>query len=161
MTSHKANIVVGTLMALIVIVVFAMVIYFGWSAFSGISTDVIADLTENSSIQIVQDVETRYPSVFDGLFMLVFLGMWAFVIVAAFMSDAHPMLFGFSLLLIVFVLIIAAMLANGFEETFMDESFAGVTASFPMSFWVVTHLLQMTLAITATVILALMGKNKL
>ena len=154
------TIVLDIIIVLIVAVIFSMVVFFGWQMFTELKTDVRADLSSNESQQVIDDVEARYPSVFDALFVLIFLGMWAAGFIASLMSDQHPVIFGFMMLLMVFVLIIAAIFGNYYEETFQDADVSTVAQSFPMTNWIMTHLLLVTIGMVVTIMLGLMGKNR-
>lgn len=161
LTSRKGNVVIDVIVFVLVLVVVSMVTIFGWQAFTEVNDDIQADVTLNESKQAMQEVETRYPSVMDGLFMLIFLGMWAAGVVSALMSDQHPAIFGFMMLIIVFVIIAAAMFANYFEETYEDPELNTLVQDFPMTNWVMTHLLELTIVVALSIVLALMGKNRL
>ena len=60
----------------------------------------------------------------------------------------------------VFVLIIAAIFGNYYEETFQDADVSTVAQSFPMTNWIMTHLLLVTIGMVVTIMLGLMGKNR-
>jgi len=156
----QSNIMMDTIVVLIVAVVFGMVVFFGWQMFTELKTDMRADLDLNESKEVIDEIESRYPSVFDGLFIFIFMGLWAAGFVAGIMSEQHPALFGFMMLIMVFVLIVAAILGNYFEETFEDAELLAISSSFPMTMWVMTHLLTITIGVVVTIILGLMGKNK-
>lgn len=145
---------------LIVVSVFGMVSMLGYQALQGASSDITADLDLNESITMVQDTQTRYPALLDSLLVFVFVGLWAAGIVAAVMSDAHPMVFGFVMLLMVFLVIVAGILGNYFEETYQDSELSSITTSFPMTNFILTHNMQLTVAIVISIALALMGKNR-
>lgn len=157
---RKGNIVMDIIVFLIVIVIFSMVVLFGWQAFSEVNTDIQNDLQLNESIAAMEEVETRYPSVFDGLFMLIFLGFWAAGIISAMMSEQHPVIFGFMMIAVIFVLIASAMLANYFEETYQNEELNTLTDDFPMTNWVMIHLLELTIAMALSIVFALLAKRK-
>lgn len=157
---QEGVIVFDLIVLVIVLMVFAMVALFGWQAFSELNPTLQNDLTLNESKETLNQVDTRYPSVMDGIILFIFLGMWAAAIVAALMSDQHPLLFGFMMILVVFVLIASAMIANYFEETYQDEELSALTGSFPKLNWIMTHLMELTLIVALSVILALLGKNR-
>lgn len=157
----KANVVMDSIVFVIVILVFSLITFFSWTAFDDIKTDVYNDITLNESKETITEVETRYPSVFDGLIVFVLLGMWAFGIVSAVIREDHPVLFGFMMILLVFVIIAAAMLGNFYEELFQDSLLAGITDSFPASNWILTHILELSIVVGLSILLVLLGKNRL
>lgn len=144
----------------VALLIISFVVMFGYQIFREFGTDIQNDLANhNESVDFYQEIETRYPSTFDALIMLILFGLWAVGIAAAYMSDQHPMVFGFMMLVIVFILIAGAMFANYYEEFFGDALYSGLTASFPMANWALTHLLEITIMVSLSIVLALMGKN--
>lgn len=161
MTSFKTgNVVIDMIMFIIVVVVFAMVFIFGWAAFKDISTDVSNDLDLQEAKDTITEVETRYPYVMDGLLLFVMLGMWVAGMVAALVRDEHPAIFGFTMILIAFVLIAGAILANYFEETFEDEELNTLMTSYPKTNWVITHLMEITVMVAVSIAIALYAKRR-
>jgi len=124
--SSKANIVLNSIMFIIVIVCMSLVSLFIWVAWNELSEDMKADVDVTEADEIIDDVTNRYPSMIDGLVMLIFLGMW---------------IFGLMMILVVFVVIAGMMLGNFYEELFEDEELSTIGADFPVTHWILTHLL--------------------
>lgn len=141
MISSKANIVLNSIMFIIVIVCMSLVSLFIWVAWNELSEDMKADVDVTEADEIIDDVTNRYPSMIDGLVMLIFLGMWIFGVAASYFSESHPFLFGLMMILVVFVVIAGMMLGNFYEELFEDEELSTIGADFPVTHWILTHLL--------------------
>jgi len=139
--SSKANIVLNSIMFIIVIVCMSLVSLFIWVAWNELSEDMKADVDVTEADEIIDDVTNRYPSMIDGLVMLIFLGMWIFGVAASYFSESHPFLFGLMMILVVFVVIAGMMLGNFYEELFEDEELSTIGADFPVTHWILTHLL--------------------
>ena len=157
----RANVVINSIMFIIVIVVMSLVSLFIWKAWTELAPDMIEDINSTQGEEIINDVTNRYPSMIDGLVMLIFLGMWIFGVAASYFSDDHPFLFGMMMILVVFVIIAGMMLGNFYEELFQDQELSTVAASFPTTHWVLTHL--MIIGIVMAVSMALFyfgGKGK-
>jgi len=137
----KGNIVMNSIMFIIVIVVMGLVSLFIWVAWDELADDIKEDVDVAEADEIVDEVTDRYPSMIDGLILLIFLGMWIFGVAASYFSESHPFLFGLMMILIVFVIIAGAMLSNFYEELFEDEELSTVGAEFPVTHWILTHLL--------------------
>lgn len=157
---NKKGFMMETIYFLIVALVLGMVTFFGWQSFSNINDDMTDDLELNESIEIINDVEARYPSTFDALFIFVFVGLWVAAIFSALVSEMHPIIFGFMMFIMIFILICSAIFANYFEETFQDAELSSISADFPMTTFAMNHLLEVTIGVVVTVMLALLGKNK-
>jgi len=141
LTSHKANIVLNSIMFIIVIVCMSFISLFIWVAWQELSEDIKSDVNVAEADEIIDDVTNRYPPMIDGLVMLIFLGMWIFGVAASYFSEQHPFLFGLMFILVVFVVIAGMMLGNFYEELFQDEELSTIGADFPVTHWILTHLL--------------------
>jgi len=149
------------LMFVIVIVVVSFIFLFTWEAFDGVSQDIKVDLAgNNESVAAIEEVENRYPPVFDSLILVVFLGFWAAGIISAWMSDEHPMLFAFMMILLIFVVIAAAMLGNFYEEIFTSGDLSTIPDTFPITNWIMSNLLIVTISIGLSILLAYIAKNQ-
>ncbi|MBD3253125.1 hypothetical protein GF386_05310 [Candidatus Pacearchaeota archaeon] len=160
--SKRGNAVIDTILFLLVMVVFGMVVLIGYQFFGDINTDIQAnnDLT-NSSKDISADLYDRYPSFFDGLFLFLLILLWGFVIVASFMIDSHPIFFIFAVVLLVFVLFIGGALSNFWDDLATDDDFAGLSANFPITNWILDNLIVVVAVIGLSVIIALYGKSRM
>jgi len=157
----KGNAVLDSLMVLIMITVFSLMVFFGYQMFSDLNTDLQADgdLSTDAK-EKVQATYDAYPTLFDGLFVLAMVLLWALVIVASFMIDAHPIFFVFTIVLLVFVLYVGAEMSNMFNEITTDADLNAYRTSFPMTVYLMEHLVVLICVIGASVLLALYGKSK-
>lgn len=137
----KGNVVINSIMFIIVIVVMSLLSMFIWKAWTELEPTMRADLNMTESDAMMDEVNDRYPSVMDGLIMLVFLGMWIFGVAMSYFSESHPFLFGMMLILVVFVIIAGMLLGNFYEELFEDNELVEVGADFPVTHWIMTHLM--------------------
>ena len=64
-----------------------------------------------------------------------------------------------SVILLAIVLFLGAMISNAYDDIVGDDDFSSFTTNFPMSNFVLAHLVQFILAIGATIIIVLYGKN--
>jgi pilus assembly protein TadC len=128
-------------MFIIVIVVMSLISLFIWVAWQELAEDMKSDVDVTEADEIIDEVTNRYPSMIDGLVMLIFLGMWIFGVAASYFSESHPFLFGMMMILVVFVIIAGMILGNFYEELFEDEELSGIPDDFPVLHWVLTHLL--------------------
>ena len=159
-THRKANLVMDGIVFIIVIVVFGIISMIGFQSFSELKDDVIADVSLNESKVVVEDVESRYPSVMDGLMIFIFMGLWLFGIVGAYFSESHPMLFGVSMIALIFVIIAAVMLGNFYEELFQDSELSSMSASMPMTHWILTHMMPIAVVVVFSIALVFFGRNR-
>lgn len=156
----KSNVVIDMLMVLVIVVIFGIVGMIGFQVFTDMKDDVKEDLQLEEADDVIDNLDTRYPATIDGLIMIVFVGLWIAGIVSAIMSNEHPAIFGFLMFLIVFVLIAGMMLGNFYEEFFEDDDYNTMPAQFPVTNWLLTHMLQIGIIVVSTILLAMLGKNK-
>jgi len=156
----KGNVVIDMLMVLVIIVIFGIVGMIGFQVFTDMKGDVKIDLKSEAAEKVIDDLDTRYPSTLDGLIIIVFVGLWIAGIVSAIMSNAHPAIFGFLMFVIVFVLIAGMMLGNFYEEMFEDDNYNTMPAKFPVTNWLLTHMLQVGIIVVGSILLAMLGKNR-
>jgi hypothetical protein len=119
----------------------SLISLFIWKAWTELEPTIRSDVNVTEAEEVLDEVQTRYPSMIDGLVMLIFLGMWIFGIAASYFSESHPFLFGMMMILTIFVIIAGAMLSNFYEELFEDDELSTVGADFPVTHWILTHLL--------------------
>ena len=144
-------------MFIIVIVVFSLISLFVWVAWDELADDMKADVDVAEADEIIDEVTNRYPSMIDGLALLIFLGMWLFGVAASYFSESHPFLFGMMLILVVFVIIAGMMLGNFYEELFEDEELSDISGSFPVTHWILTHLLTIGIVIACSMAMFYFG----
>jgi hypothetical protein len=131
-----------------------------YQAFTDMKGELLGDLGSNESIKVVNDIDTRYPDVFSGFVVLVLIGFWAFAMVSAYISNDHPILFIFMMILMVFVLISSMMLGNFYEEFFDDAEYSGLTASFAIPDFIMTHIMEISIGVLISSLLVAYAKNR-
>lgn len=159
--NRKKGFIVGELiMFVIVLVVVATISIFAYKAFSDFKIDSYDEFTSNESKQLMDDVDTRYPTFMDGVVVFLLIALWMVTIVAAYVSDVHPIIFGMMIFIIVFIAIAGAFLSNYFEEMMQDDDMSSLTTSFPKTMWIMSHIVEMIIMVALSVALALFGKNR-
>lgn len=157
----KGNAVFGTIMFIVVIVAFTIISFLGYHVFSDMKPDLLSDLNTTESKAVITDLDARYPSAIDGLVALIFAGLWVAGIVSTITKDEHPIIFGFMMFALIFVIIAGAIIGNTFEEMFQDSDLSTLPASFPLSYWICTHMLEIGIVVSVSILLSMLGKNKL
>jgi len=161
--SHKkGNIVIEAIVIILVIFIFTLISMQGYKILNDISSDITTDTDlSNESIDAFNEINDRYAPTFNGLIVFVLIGFWAFILVAAFMSDIHPVMFIFTMLLLIFVIIASMMLGNTYEEFMGDAEYSGVTSQFALADFIMTHMLKINIAICMSALLIAFAKNRL
>lgn len=159
--ASKKGFIQDLALILVFLVVFAILAVVGYQVFTDLNTDLQADPDmSNASKAISDDLHNRYPGTLDGAFIL-FLGLiYVFGLVAAFVSDNHPVLLIVFVILIVFIMLAAAMLSNTWEEFVDDPELGSFGSNFPMTDFVINHFLSVIGVMGFTVLLVAFIKNK-
>lgn len=160
MLSRKGNFVMDGAIFIIALFVIGMISFFGLKLLNDLSPDINADLTHNESIDAYSEVEDRYPSTFTGLIIFCLIGFWTFCIVAGLMSTHHPLMFIFSIILILFIIIISMVLGNFYEEFFDDAEYGTLTSSMPIPHFILTHMLEISIVILMSSVLIAFAKSR-
>jgi len=161
LTSYrKGNVVINSIMFIIVLVTMSMISLFIWTAWDELEPDMRTDINMTEAEEIIDEVDSRYPSMIDGLVLLIFLGMWIFGVAASYFSETHPFLFGMMLILVVFVVIAGMMLGNFYEDLFADAELSSISADFPVTHWILSHMMIIGIVISVSMaIFYFGGKN--
>ena len=159
--NKKGNVVLDVMMVLIVIFVFALISIFGGYIFENLNDEVQADEDFNTLTKTTMSgVQSSYNASFDGVIVFGLILLWIMAIVASFMIDSHPAFFIISLILLVFVLIAAGVLSNVYEDLSADPELEGTFASFSMTTFIMTHLVEFLVVVIVTVSISLYAKSR-
>lgn len=160
--NKKGNMIIDSLTILVFIVLFAIITIIIMPFFNDINND-IQNSTDmnNQSKEVVQDVYNTYPSIMDSGFILFFVLLWILVIVASFNIEAHPIFLVISIIALTFIVIVAALVTNVYEETIEDPDIITYQSSFPMTVFVMGHLPYFIIAVAFSILIALFGKNQI
>jgi len=156
----KANAVFVGIFMVILIVVFALGYMFSYDALDEIYDELYDDLNNTESKEALQETHSRYPSTFDGVILLIFVGIWLGGLGSALVKEEHPLLFGIMMFLIIFVLIASMLVANSFEEIFIESDLADLSTTFPATHFIITHIFELGIGMILSILLVVMAKNR-
>lgn len=161
--NKKGNAVIETVTIMVIMFVLAVVCVAGYVILKGVNTQMNLHTTVNSSQYIITNNATaRYPTLFDSIFLFIFIAAWINAIIASFLLDTHPIYFALSLLLLVAVMISSVYISNYFETLInTTPDYLTASTSFPMMMFIMTHLLEMTIAMALSISVALFAKSRL
>ena len=159
----KGNAIIDTLLVVVIVTVLAVISPLIYNTFAEIKPDIVMDLNESnmtSAINILEDTEDKFPSLFDGIMVFIFVMLTGVAIVSAFFLDDHPIFFIFSVIILLFVVISAGFIGNFYEEFTEDEAFNNVQVNFPMTYWLMTHLMWVSIITGFMIIISLYAKSR-
>lgn len=143
LSGRKANTPLEILTILLILVSFAILGLFGTQVFSELNDDIqanedLANITKDTS----GDLESIFPAWVDGAFLLIFVLLIMFVLVAVFMVDTHPIFFVISIILLIGVFIAAMMLANAYNDIASDSTVSAFANEMPFMAFIMKHLVE-------------------
>jgi hypothetical protein len=140
--TRKGQGVIELLVAIVVIFLFVVITVFGNKILSDFNSDFQSDDSiHNESKAVVSDLNTRYPTTFDGLVPFIFLVLLLVCVVAGWLSNTHPVIMIFLLFIVIFLMIVGGILSNAWEDLKTDDSLSATVVNYPMTDYILSHYL--------------------
>jgi len=158
-SGKRGNAVVDTLLIVVVLFAFALVIILFYPAYSDLNAAIQnqSDLS-NETKQVVDDYNTLYPTLWDNMFLTVWVLLILGLIVSVFLLDTYPAFMFFSVVGLIGVFVVSAFLANIFDDVISTTGISASAAQFPFTTWVMTHLMELSIAVSFLALVALYVK---
>lgn len=155
----KGNVVVESATIIVVLAVMAIFAVIALNIGDEMNDEIQAD-TElvNETKQLSADITNYSPSLFDNIFALAFIMLWAFAIIMAFMLDTHPMFFIFTIILFAFLIFVGAAVSNGWVELFDDDTLAIYSGTMPKMMFIFNNFPFILMGVIASIGIALYAK---
>lgn len=160
------SVVLDTLTVVLVVFALSFVVLTTYSGFMDAEPDFRESLndssnpTSNKSLEILDLVKNDFPSLFDSVILMVFVGLWIFALVSAFFINTHPIFFGLSVILLIAVFVVAAVVGNAGVSMLEEDEYSGVISEFPITSWLINHLFLMILVVGFSVAIVMFGKGR-
>lgn len=158
----NAQVSLDMIMLVVFLFIFALGAIIGYRTLTDLN-DEIQSATDmsNESKDFSQRVTDHYDTTFDNAFILFLVLFWIILLVSSFLIDTHPAFFIVTLILLAFTLIIGMSLSNAYEEVISDDDLSASGSAFPMTYWVMQHILIVLIVIGLTTGVALYAKNQM
>ncbi len=159
--SKKGNAILESLMILLVIILFSVTAVLSYSVFDSVNTDIQTNPDSTTEAKEVSgNLYDNYSPLMDNLVLFAFVLLIISVLVSTFMVNTHPIFFVVSLILLIFVFIIAMLLGNFYEELFSDSSLSAYANQFTYTTWLMTHIVELIIGVSFGVMVAMFIKFK-
>lgn len=157
------NVTLEVVIILFVLIVFGVVSLVGANLFSSLKDEIISeasigDISVEANNTMVS-MESRYAPNLDGAFGLMFGLLWIVVLVASYLIDSRPAFFIISLVLLIALLVAGALLSNSLEEFMGDSDMNGSLSQFPITNFILTHLVIVVLGIGGSIAIVQFAKR--
>lgn len=159
--TRKGNAVLDTMTIFLVMIVLAIASIFGYQAFTEINDDLqndtdIGNFTKNVS----GNLHSIYPSLLDNIFLFAFVLIVIGVIISVFLLDTHPILLFVSVILLISVFVAMLLVSNTYDELMSDSEISVYANQFPYTTWLMTHFLELSIAVGFILLITLFAKVK-
>lgn len=119
-----------------------------------------SDSLSANSKQFSQDNQSKFPKTMDMLFLIIFAGLSISIFIGAFLLNTHPLFFIFTVIILAFFVIIAAILGNVYEEFTARPVFSAVESSYIVIPFVMQNFTMSILGIGMLLLLGLFAKAR-
>lgn len=155
--SKRGNVSLELIAIIIGIFLFVIVSMISMKLFEDIKPTLDSDITVAESTEMYTDLYNSTSSTLDGAVVTILVLLWVGAIALSFRIDTNPVFFTLNIFLLIAFITVAMILSNTVETVGTDLN---VWSSFPMSFYIVTHIVQFIIAIAASIILSLYAKTR-
>lgn len=154
--NKRANIFLESITIIVFLIAFVTITFFSFQLYQTIMPQINETVSSSAeAVQVLNTINTRYPAWLDGAIAFAFAGLWMAALIAAFRINAHPIFFVITIILLIFSCFVAIILANTYDTLFTDLTF---NMQFPMTNFIISNILAITIAIGVSIGVALFGK---
>lgn len=158
--SKKANAAVDLMVGFLAIFIFIIVTIFVYKIFDNLNTNIQADTGFDTATKVqLQNTYNKFPSWADGIFVFALGMIWVGLIISSFYISTHPIFFVISIVLVTIVFIVGMLLSNTYEDIANSDDLSAYSENLPTTNWIMGHLLEIMIAMGATVLIALYAKR--
>lgn len=159
--SKKGNALAESMTVVVLVLGLAMLLLILYGVTSNYNTAVQnSPSSSNQSKAMMASFEATSPDTFDSMVVFLFVGLWAVVLMFAFMIDSHPIFMIISFVFLSFFIGAAAILGNMWEDITATGDISVWASKLPMTNFLITHSVEMVILVGLSMTLVLYGKNK-
>ena len=145
---------------LVVFVIVAIVTVVSWKIYKLLDDNVQgSNLYSAEGKAISSNLRTRFVSVNDNAFLIIFVGLIIAVVAGAWFIIVHPALYWVSIPILAFIIFLSAIYANVFNN-FATSVFSSEIADFPIISFVMQNYVYFFTFIVMIVAIALFAKSR-
>jgi hypothetical protein len=160
--SKKANSILDTIFFAVIVVVIGIVGFFAYYLFSEMNADIqSSDVLNPVAEAELQALETSSPTLFDGIFILVVVGVWIAVIAFSYFIEANPLLYGLIFIIGIAMVFVAISFAEWAQDIESDPEFIAISSNMPLTFAILTNFPIYIIVILFSAVVTLFAKESL
>jgi len=161
MLKNKKGYVQDFLFFGIIIFVFIIIIVMGARLSDDMNTNYQNSSASTEAKAISQGLADRFVTVFDWIFLSVFVLFGLAIIASMFMLDTNPVLFFVVIIIFGFIIIVMAIIGNAYEAFSDNTAVSGYASSLTVSDWLMTHWVFSVMVLGFMGIIALFAKMRM
>ena len=159
-SNKKGNAVIDGATIIVVFVIFGIASIFGYMVFDELNDSIVSEFTDGKAKDTSERLHAGFPALMDGLFIFAFILFVIFVVISVFLLDTHPVFFICSVVMLLGVFVAGMLLSDSFEEVMQDGEVAPYADQFPKITWIMSHLVELIIAIGFLTMVALFAKYR-
>lgn len=137
-----------------------LVIGFCGMLLSGFNDSIQTSTFDASVKSAIGDIDDRYPVIFDNLFLLIYFGIFIFMIISSWLVDTYPVFLWITVLVLVMQVFVGATVSNMYGAVLASSGIGEFLASFPKIAYIFRHFVAISLIEAFVVIMVFFGKPK-
>jgi len=154
--ASKGNAVFDTILIMVVVFLVALISFAGIRIYNEVNTDFQLDPDMSAESKTMMSTGlTQYPLMMDNAIATIFILLWIAALIFSFLIRTHPVMFVFTLILLIFVIIVSGMLSNSFMEVVDDTEFSSYQSSFPITIFILSHYIEFITVVALSISLVL------
>lgn len=156
----RGQLAIDLLYAVIVLATVGIGIFFIVKVYSGMNSNMqeLDTLSTDSKVMLAAN-SGGYGSLWDGLLVLAYGLVWVFLLVSSYFVNSHPIFLVFTLLILIFIFIVVMVIGNVYQAVADSPQLVSESSQFPMTLWIYTHLLEMSIVEAFTCLIALFARS--
>lgn len=156
----KGSSVIDIMVIIVVLLVVGLAWFFINYSFDEINMELQADPDMSADAKsTLSNMNTNFTKWADFAFGFFFFGLVLFIIVSSYLIDTNPLFMVISAILFIFVIFVGANLSNVFEETVDEAEVSYLQTEFPITMYIMTHLVIIIIILFALMLIVLYGKG--
>lgn len=160
--NKKGSIIADMILLVVIIFALSLFIIVGYKVMTEINTNFQnnPDLSTNAKSNI-NDLKGKFVNLFDGIFITTLIFLILALAVGAYYLNLHPVFYIPAILIIVFVVIMAAIMANTFSDITDDNLISTTTSEFTILPFIMDYYVYFILVFSFLIIIALYAKQRM
>jgi uncharacterized membrane protein len=165
LTSKKGQETTPLLLAgisiLLALLFFSIVSIFVNNFIQEFNADIQASDLSTEAKLTVADMEERFPQWMDNAFLILFGLFYVLGLVASYYADSNAWFLIIDVILIVLLFVASMYFSNLYDSFITEDGFTSFSIDFPVTDWVMSHLLLVIIVMLLSFFVVIYYKNRL